>query len=292
MAHNSSSFGGSGLPNPQALQLSSRLFVGGLPAGTTESQLYNYFRKFGALHHVSIPPSVKRKAKLFAFVQFAHVEDAQLAMEQSRIVPFDDGRLLSVNLAASEEMKSVPIKKKPRFKVLLSAIPFGTDVGQVAKAASVFGQLLKISPYKTYSAHTFGCRVKFATLESAFQILKHRLLVLENGITIQVKPYYSQSDKTTEEFFTNLEQKYTLRTQFVRDIEEFAPRPMPIRRCLVLHDQISKSENIASRNEQLGFEFRKKFQQQRAYRTSDNLGQRDRYFSGPANVRFNLKARR
>ena len=146
MAHKSNNFGETSSPKERTNVGSSRLFVGDLLAGTTESQLYNYFRKFGALQQVFIPHSVRGKSKMFAFVQFETHHEAERALAQSQVAPFTDGHFLRVELAVPEEIRTSSPGKQTRFKVVLSNIPKGTDMQEIADLVSVFGPFAQTDP--------------------------------------------------------------------------------------------------------------------------------------------------
>ena len=171
----------------QTTSAQTRLFVGDLSSSTTEEQLYNYFRKFGALQEVLIPESMKGKPKMFAYVQFESSEAAQTALAATKSIPFESGKFLRTELAIPLETRHLQSQNSGRSKVILTGIPKGTKMQELIRRVSAFGTLLKITKYRLFKSKLSGCRVHFDSAASAQELLSQGHLILESGATIEVR---------------------------------------------------------------------------------------------------------
>lgn len=100
-----------------------------------------------------------------------------------------------------------------------------------------------------FSSSKIGCRVKFATLESAYKLLEHHHLELTSGVKIEVKPYFSQSYKRALTFFKNLKSENTPMGElhgFPNDNKQEKPscmmKAIHIRRSLILEANCCENE--------------------------------------------------
>ena len=191
---------------PATIPEQTRLFVGDLSPSTTEEQLYNYFRKFGALQEVLIPESMKGKPKMFAYVQFEFSEAAQTALAATTSIPFENGKFLRTEFAIPLEARHLQSQKSGHSKVILTGIPKGTKMQELIRRVSAFGTLLKITKYRLFKSKLSGCRVHFDSVASAHELLSQRHLILESGATIEVRsnllrscrqPYGETHEKTS-----------------------------------------------------------------------------------------------
>ena len=87
--------------------MAKKLYVGGLPYATTDTELRDAFSQVGAVESaVIIMDKMSGRSKGFGFVEMASDEDAQKAIEQWNGKDFG-GRTLTVNEAR-------PMEERPR----------------------------------------------------------------------------------------------------------------------------------------------------------------------------------
>ena len=89
-------------PFPQHEVMPKKLFVGRLPDGTTENDLYEYFSKFGEVIDVYIPKPMRG----ISFVTFSSGEVAKKVHSQSHRFGTN---LLNVSVAEPKAAKNVPV---------------------------------------------------------------------------------------------------------------------------------------------------------------------------------------
>lgn len=105
-AHHNGRYFGERCGNQYANWRNTTIFVGGLNAGTTEEDVYEFFRGFGELMHVRL----KTTQKTYAFVQYAGRKEAEMAMSQMQGYPIHGAR---VRLAwGKPEMRMDPKYRK------------------------------------------------------------------------------------------------------------------------------------------------------------------------------------
>lgn len=84
------------------------IYVGNLPEGVTEQQLFAFFNTFGEIKSIQIPiDQVTEKQRGFAFVEFDEIEDAASAIDN-----YDETEFLDRTIRVR---KSKPMHLKPNY---------------------------------------------------------------------------------------------------------------------------------------------------------------------------------
>jgi RNA recognition motif. (a.k.a. RRM, RBD, or RNP domain) len=165
------SFGG-GRP-----EQTTRLFVGGLPLEVTESQLYNYFRKFGVLSKCEIPITARTKKKKFAYVEFLSMRDALAVLE----LPNHD--ILGASLKLEKAMSTMEIfqeqLQKSNCKLFMSGdLIASIDPIVISEQISVFGQVERVKKLRSATKTFNSCFVTMKSIADAEYLLEQKSLVL------------------------------------------------------------------------------------------------------------------
>lgn len=112
----------SSFPFPQHEVMPKKLFVGRLPDGTTENDLYEYFSKFGEVIDVYIPKPMRG----ISFVTFSSGEVAKKVHSQSHRFGTN---LLNVSVAEPKAAKNVPVPSHQDMHPMHSSGGWGGGLG-------------------------------------------------------------------------------------------------------------------------------------------------------------------
>ena len=176
------------IPSKSKTGCRSKLFVGGLLPETTESQLYNYFRKFGPILEVSICRNKRNHSKRFGYVTFAcHSSARQVCRSQTHLI---DHKILTVQLAFSHEELVDKHLRACGSKVYV----FGSAVSNkpalhIYNLLSSLGPVKKVVKLKSKGQYLNSCFVTFGDENLARSLIQQKSLVLPNLQTILFKSF-------------------------------------------------------------------------------------------------------
>jgi RNA recognition motif. (a.k.a. RRM, RBD, or RNP domain) len=177
------------------------LFVGGLPLEVTESQLYNYFRKFGELSRCDIPSTTQTKKKKFAFVEFVSPNDALTVSE----VPLHviDGAEVKIERALSAAEIFEKQLQASKCKLFVSGdLIAKTNSLLISKEISALGQVERVKKLKCASKTFNSCFVTMKSIADAEYLLEQKSLVLPTLKKVTFKRFVPRRRDSTDELAT------------------------------------------------------------------------------------------
>jgi RNA recognition motif-containing protein len=165
-----------------------RLFVGGLVPEVTESQLYNYFRKFGVLTECDIPKTIRGKKKKFGYISFSQEIDAQTVLQSEN--HYILGSPIQVELALSTLDIFHEQLRKSKCKLFVSGdLIAGSDAAIIYKEISTFGVVEKVKKLRTDKKSFNSCFVTMKSIADAEYLLEQKSLVLPTLMKVTFKRF-------------------------------------------------------------------------------------------------------
>jgi len=153
------------------------LFIGGLVPEVTESQLYNYFRKFGVLTECEIPKTIRGKKKRFGYISFARDRDAKAVLHLDHHLVL--GSPVQVELALSTLAIFHEQLRKSKCKLFVSGDLISlADPNIIMEELSVYGQVEKVKKLRTDKKSFNSCFVTMKSIADAEYLLEQKSLVL------------------------------------------------------------------------------------------------------------------
>ena len=179
-------------PNP------NRVFVGGLPTEMTESQLYNYFRKFGVLTECEIPKTIRGKKKKFGYVAFQTEHQAQAVLLEPQHF------ILSSPIQVEPALSTVEIfheqLRKSKCKLFVSGDLIAmSELSLIFNEISAFGKVEKVKKLRTDKRSFNSCFVTMKTIADAEYLLEQKSLVLPNLHKVTFKRFVPRGRAKQEE---------------------------------------------------------------------------------------------
>jgi RNA recognition motif. (a.k.a. RRM, RBD, or RNP domain) len=169
-------------PLPESHTETTRLYVGGILPEITESQLYNYFRKFGDVTRVEISQTSKGKSKRFGYVT---LQSRIMVESLLKIKHKLSGIELRVEIAMGADQVAHKQLSKNELKlfvtglVLKHASPFS-----VLQAFSKCADVTKVKLMRTDKKKLACCFITLANHADVKYLLEQKSLVLENFGTL------------------------------------------------------------------------------------------------------------
>jgi RNA recognition motif-containing protein len=162
---------------PQNIDDNFRLFVGGLPSQVTETQLFDYFSRFGLIEWVLIKRDKKRGySKGYGFITCSHLSTKRKILGMEHTI---EGKLVDVNLATpkkkSDNFKSELYKRK----IYIPDLEFGISEEDLAGYFSQFGKVNKV--YKVIDTLNNFKKKSIGYVEFAEQRVREEVLDLKDG---------------------------------------------------------------------------------------------------------------
>jgi RNA recognition motif. (a.k.a. RRM, RBD, or RNP domain) len=155
----------------------TRLFVGGLVPEVTESQLYNYFRKFGVLTECEIPKTIRGKKKRFGYISFARDRDARAVLQLEHHLVL--GSPVQVELALSTLEIFHEQLRKSKCKLFVSGDLIAlADPNNIFEELSNYGEVEKVKKLRTDKKSFNSCFVTMKSIADAEYLLEQKSLVL------------------------------------------------------------------------------------------------------------------
>ena len=176
----------------------ARLFVGGLAPEVTESQLYNYFRKFGVLTECEIPKTIRSKKKKFGYVSFMHETTAQNVLKVSNHEIL--GSLIEVEPALSTVEIFHEQLRKSNCKLFVSGDLIAiADPSTIFNEISPFGEVDKVKKLRTDKRSFNSCFVTMKTIADAEYLLEQKSLVLPSLQKVTFKRFVPRGRSDDED---------------------------------------------------------------------------------------------
>jgi RNA recognition motif-containing protein len=182
------------------------LFVGGLPLQVTESQLYNYFRKFGKLSKCEIPIATQAKKKKFAFVEIVNLDYALTILEVQQHV------ILGTTVKVERALSTLEIFHKQleasKCKLFVSGDMIArTNSLVISKELSDLGQVERVKKLKCASKTFNSCFVTMKSIADAEYLLEQKSLVLPTLKKVTFKRFVPRVRKNLDDSITEDMQK-------------------------------------------------------------------------------------
>uniref|UniRef100_A0A0E0JP52 RRM domain-containing protein n=1 Tax=Oryza punctata TaxID=4537 RepID=A0A0E0JP52_ORYPU len=154
-----------------------KVFVGGVPLGTSESELRAHFSQFGTVAFVGAPKNKQTgAARGFAFVQFVDPDAAAAAIAAGPDRNVLRGTTMDVKLATPKPSAGGP-ELSPgdqKRKIFIGGLPPSVTEQQLKEYFSKFGEVnraIVVTELNTKMSRGFGF-IQFASEESAARALK------------------------------------------------------------------------------------------------------------------------
>jgi RNA recognition motif-containing protein len=181
-------------PRVDSTEQATRLFVGRLPLQITESQLYNYFRKFGELSRCEIPTTTQTKKKQFAFVEFVSLRDALAVLDMPQHF------ILGTPVKLERAMSTLEIFQKQlqasKCKLFVSGdLIAKTNSVVISKEISALGQVERVKKLKCASKTFNSCFVTMKSIADAEYLLEQKSLVFPTLKQITFKRFVPRVSK-------------------------------------------------------------------------------------------------
>ncbi|XP_006646358.1 RNA-binding protein 1-like [Oryza brachyantha] len=159
-----------------------KLFVGGVPLGTSESELRAHFSRFGKVAFVGTPKDKQTGASRgFAFVQFVSPDDAAAALAAGHQRHVLHGTTMDVKIAEPKSWDGVPpLLSCNKKKIFIGGLAPFVGEQQLTEYFSAFGEVSRaivVTEIFTNMPRGFGF-IEFALESSAARALRrerHRL---------------------------------------------------------------------------------------------------------------------
>jgi RNA recognition motif-containing protein len=181
-------------PSAESAEQANVLFVGGLPLQVTESQLYNYFRKFGDVSRCEIPSFNETKKKKFALVEFISPFDALavLKVPQHTFI----GTLVKIEKAMSASELFEKQLQASNCKLFVSGdLIARTNSLVIFQQISTLGQVERVKKVKCASKTFNSCFVTMKSIADAEYLLEQKSLVLPILKKVTFKRFVPRSRK-------------------------------------------------------------------------------------------------
>ncbi|EAY75953.1 hypothetical protein OsI_03870 [Oryza sativa Indica Group] len=154
-----------------------KVFVGGVPLGTSESELRAHFSRFGTVAFVGAPKNKQTgAARGFAFVQFVNPDDAAAAIAAGPDRNVIRGTTMDVKLAQPKPSAGGP-QLSPgdqKRKIFVGGLPVSATEKKLKEYFSKFGEVnhaIVVTDLNTKMPRGFGF-IQFASEESTARALK------------------------------------------------------------------------------------------------------------------------
>jgi RNA recognition motif-containing protein len=181
------------LPNITSI----KLFVGGIDPTLTESQLYNYFRKFGVLTEFVPPKSTKRRKMKFNYVTYLRHEDTQSVLNQAN--HNINGFSIQVEPALSTTEIFNEQLRKLNSKLFVSGNLIGTaDPQTISQELSIFANVRKVKKIRTDIKSFNSCFVTMQSIADAEYLLEQKSLVLPTLQRVTFRRYVPRGGVSAE----------------------------------------------------------------------------------------------
>lgn len=175
---------------PKPVDRSLQLFVGGLPAGSSNALLFNYFSKFGKIRDASIVvDSHSQKSKGFAFITFFD-KATQMGVLKKKD-HFLLGIKLVVKMAFTKEStdEGINMDEKER-KVFVVGLAFKTKAEDMIKHFSKYGWVQNVE-LKSHKGFAFVLFKDKAALTKLFADKKPHVVI---GKTVECRPVLARNE--------------------------------------------------------------------------------------------------
>ena len=171
-----------------SLEHKPRLFVGGLKPETTESQLYNYFRKFGPILEVSICRNKRNSSKKFGYITFvSHCSVEQVCQEPIHVVGH---KQLTVQLAFShKELVDKHLRACGSKLYVFGSAVSNRPAPEIYKLLSRLGSVKKVVKLKSRGQYLNSCFVTFENEDITRSLIQQKSLVLPNLQTFSFRRF-------------------------------------------------------------------------------------------------------
>lgn len=180
-------------PNPKPQRPKRILFVGGLPATTTEAEVHRYFGRFAQVAKVEIVRHRKAKiSKGYAYVKLERGEEAQRILAATHYI---EGRKVDCQLAANRKEKKGCKEDQNKRMVYIKNLPEDLTSDQLLtyfKRRAPVRNAYVIYDCETRRSKKFGY-VEFITLEDA--VSYHDREVLIASAKVKCLPYSGRRQK-------------------------------------------------------------------------------------------------
>jgi RNA recognition motif-containing protein len=180
------------------------LFVGGLPAGISQTEIRNYFRRFGVVDMVVLPKNRKGKVKGFAYVYFHNKQDAI-----SAVLAFGEhilnGKAVVVQKGITPTVAAAITREMQFRKIFITNLPRETSVIEVEQCFSTYGPVSKVLIPKDGISGRGFCYLVFEDTETYNYMISLKKVPFK-GIWLTIDPAVSVNLLHSSEF-SHLEKK-------------------------------------------------------------------------------------
>eukprot|EP00930_Biecheleria_cincta_P007136 TRINITY_DN10828_c0_g1_i1.p1 TRINITY_DN10828_c0_g1~~TRINITY_DN10828_c0_g1_i1.p1 ORF type:complete len:1007 (-),score=187.36 TRINITY_DN10828_c0_g1_i1:188-3208(-) len=165
----------------------AKLFIGGIPQGSTEQSLRSYFTEFGPLNDCVIMMDQQTgNSRGFGFVTFDNSEDAASCCAEGRLHCID-GKAVEVRPA---EARGAPAMNTDAAKLFLGGIPQGSTEQSLRSYLTKFGPLKEcviMMDHQTGNSRGFGFVTFDNSVDAASCCAEGRLHCID-GKAVEVRP--------------------------------------------------------------------------------------------------------
>ncbi len=176
----------------------ARLFVGGLAPEVTESQLYNYFRKFGVLTECEIPKATRGKKNKFGYIAFQNNHYTAAALNYPRHIL--QGSAIQVEPALSTLEIFHEQLRKSKSKLFVSGDSIAAaELSVIFHEISAYGRVEKVKKLRTDKKSFNSCFVTMKTIADAEYLLEQKSLVLPSLQKVTFKRFVPRGRSDDED---------------------------------------------------------------------------------------------
>jgi len=192
--------------------VTSKIFVGGIPHGTTSEDLEQYFKNFGKIKRVDLPIHQKTgRGKGFAFVEFEQDDIVKMVLDHG--IHHLNGKEIATRKAMESSKASAHTKNMQRRKVFVKG--FKKDMEKIEendlkRFFNQFGQVDRVLIARNSKTGVFRgfVYVIMSTDESVKRLLKNRKSLVYQGCLLK-----ASLSKTVNEVFTNRKTDQKIKNQ-------------------------------------------------------------------------------
>ena len=165
------------LPNPNKIAV--KLFVGQVPKIWNESDIHNMFKMFGEIQEIQIIRDQNGNHRGCAFVKFASLTDADIAISSQNDICFLPGVLSNSKLQlkwADGESKRLGLDgyDLPHTnKIYITNFPYETNEQEIIDVFSKYGTIIDMCMKKdNYPSYNNRCYLKYKTKEESLVAIR------------------------------------------------------------------------------------------------------------------------
>lgn len=165
------------LPNPNKIAV--KLFVGQVPKIWNESDIHNMFKMFGEILEIQIIRDQNGNHRGCAFVKFASLTDADIAISSQNDICFLPGVLSNSKLQlkwADGESKRLGLEGydlQHTNKIYITNFPYETIDQEIIEVFSKYGTIIDMMMKKdTYPSYNNRCYLKYKTKEESLVAIR------------------------------------------------------------------------------------------------------------------------